>query len=568
MRILALAALFAVAADGKWLRLEAGPFTLYTDGTEKMARDTLEKLDLAQRVLSGVGRQPLSLPLPVTVYTLVSESKFLVLRTGEFTRGFYQSAALRDSIVLVAGPDFSRVVFHEFVHLVLNHTTGPLPKWLEEGFAEFHSTLEVSNGKVRLGRPVENHMRLLAVAPWISAEEIAALTTTEKVAQLGRNTPTFYAQSWALVHMLRLHERYRSGFSNFFNAVASGESTPAALQRVYGKSLADLMPELKEYLDRTALPVIEQRAEAAGAPIEIRKTELSEVEGELAYAELALDTRRPEEAQKVYRKLRRHGESAQVTTALGLIALSEKRTDEARRLFEAAIRMPDADAKVFFEYAMLQRDSGSREDQLRYLAKAIAANPQFAEAHFLMGVELANDNRHSDALSHLEHAVSIFPRQSYFWHALALSYNAVGRADDSRRAAQRALDSAATSDQAEMARAALRLSVKPEAGSTEKRPGVITPEGWRKSQGDSRLEGILERIDCLGTSARFVVRSPSGPVPLYVENPGDILLKNLSSVTFEFRCGVQKPTPIVVEYRAKTDPKLGVAGVVTAIEFR
>ncbi|MBL8228368.1 MAG: hypothetical protein JNL98_07825 [Bryobacterales bacterium] len=71
----------------------------------------------------------------------------------------------------------------------------------------------------------------------------------------------------------------------------------------------------------------------------------------------------------------------------------------------------------------------------------------------------------------------------------------------------------------------------------------------------------------MGEPARFVVRAGGRSIPLLVEKPGDVLLKNLSSATFEFRCGPQKPTPVTVEYRNRPDTKFGVAGLVTSIEF-
>ncbi|MCP5109528.1 MAG: hypothetical protein GY953_01695 [bacterium] len=67
------------------------------------------------------------------------------------------------------------------------------------------------------------------------------------------------------------------------------------------------------------------------------------------------------------------------------------------------------------------------------------------------------------------------------------------------------------------------------------------------------------RIDCLGESARLHVRSGEETVALNVADPGKVLLKNVSSVTFQFSCGELEPRPVAVEHSA---------GEVTAIEFR
>ncbi|MFN7936074.1 MAG: DUF1570 domain-containing protein [Bryobacteraceae bacterium] len=560
MTRLALTFVLALPLCGKWWKLESGPITVITDGAERSGRDALAKLDLARRVFSGLGST--SAPLPVEAFALTSEARFRALRPSEAVQGFYQSSAERDYIVLnMASSDPSRVAFHEYVHLVLNHTTGPLPPWLEEGLAEFHSTLESAAGKVRLGNPIGNHLRILSIRPWLSGDEIAGVTKQSPHFDEASRAGIFYAQSWALVHMLRLHEQYRDAFPAFLSAVAAGVPQVAALQRAFGKSFPELIVDLKHYLDRSALPVVDYAVEL-GNQAGIVSTELSDLDADLAYAGLANQCGRPEEAGKVYRKYRgAKPDSARMATALGMMELAARRGDSARNYFEQAIQFPDAGAETYFEYAMLLRDTGgSPSDTLRFLEKAVERNPRHAEAQFLLGVAYASQSKHAEAVLHIEQAAAVLPRQSYFWHALATCYQALGRKQEAVRAARRALDAAATVEQAEMARAAIQsLEVQP-AAALPKRPAVTTPESWKNKQGDARLQGILERIECLGQSARFHVRAQNKTHALLVENPGDVLLKNFSSATFEFRCGPQKPLPIVLDYFSNT-------GIVSGIEF-
>lgn len=573
MRILTLALILGASADAKWLRLEAGPITVLTDAGEKTGRETLETLARARQAFAFLAPRSAQLPLPVTVYALASEARFSAIQPGPGTRGFFQSAPLRDFIAVRAGSEYSRVLLHEYVHMVLHHTTGPLPKWLEEGLAEFYSTLEISDRKLRLGRPVASHLALLARLPWMPPDQLTAVTRNSPVYDEASRAGVFYAQSWAIVHLLRLGESYRAGFDGFLGAMASGQSLPASFQRSFGKAFVEVFPELKGYVERTSFPVVEYTATIDAAAITPTVTTLSDIDGDLAYAELAHACGRSQEAARIYQRLaKRSADRADVARALGLLALAANQKVEARQYFEAAMRAPSTSADVYFEYAMLVRDAGApREQVLQHLRKALEINPNYAEAHFLIGSSLSAINRHGEALPHLEKAASTFPRQSYFWHALAVSYHAVGRVEESRAAAGRALDSATTAQQAEMARAALQLET-PRGPAAEqkaaKKQDVIVPDSWRRNEGDAKAAGVLEKIDCLGESARFVIRAGGQLLPLLVERPGDVLLKNLSSVTFEFRCGLQKPTPVTVEYRNQPNPKLGVTGVVTAIEFR
>jgi hypothetical protein len=38
--------------------------------------------------------------------------------------------------------------------------------------------------------------------------------------------------------------------------------------------------------------------------------------------------------------------------------------------------------------------------------------------------------------------------------------------------------------------------------------------------------------------------------------------------TFEFRCGPMKPAPVVAEFNARPDPKLGTAGDLVTLDFK
>jgi tetratricopeptide (TPR) repeat protein len=186
----------------------------------------------------------------------------------------------------------------------------------------------------------------------------------------------------------------------------------------------------------------------------------------------------------------------------------------------------------------------------------------------VLGTMLSAADRLAEAVEHLARAASILPRQAYFWHALALAHQRLGQPEEARRAAYRAARAAVTEQEAEMARAAIRLTDQQEVARKSDRPPVGTPDGWKEKRGDSRIEGTLRQIDCLGSSARFHVRTADRSLALYVANPGEVLLRNISSVTFEFRCGPQKPASVSVEYNARPDATLGTDGDVVAIEFR
>src|SRR6266853_515776 len=75
----------------------------------------------------------------------------------------------------------ARVVVHEYIHLLLNHGTAPLPLWFEEGTAEFYSNLEFTRGRLLAGMPIAEHAATLDSGEWLTAAELAAVTRTSRV---------------------------------------------------------------------------------------------------------------------------------------------------------------------------------------------------------------------------------------------------------------------------------------------------------------------------------------------------------------------------------------------------
>ena len=536
-----------VSAASAWLKIRSPHFELYTDSGANRGKEALARLEQIQQVFRSLGSGGAGSPVPVRIFLFHSEAGYRPYRPSEATLGFYQGGPQRDYIVMqYAGPGTYRVAFHEYVHLILNHSAVRLPRWLEEGTAEFYSTLEATRSRIAAGKPIPEHLRTLATAAWLDAGTLHSVDRDSPYYNERGKVGVFYAQSWALVHMLNLSVAYRGRMPHFVALLEDGVPAGGAFERAFGKSLEGSLADMKAYLGARALPVVEVGAGPA------EETAISEAAG------------------KKYRRLARENPPApEIETGLGALALSRRQYDVARRHLDNAIRLGSTDAQTYFEYAMLLRDSGGGTAQVAgNLRKAVTLNPDFAEAHFVLGTLLSRENRQSEAVEHLQRAASILPRQVYFWHALALAYYHLGQRESARWAAYRALQTAGTAQEAQMAQAALRLIDTKPPPPAAKRPEVTTPESWQPKRGDSRAEGTLRRIDCLGQSARFYVGTQRKTLSLLVRNPGDVLLRNLTSMTFEFRCGPQKPLPVLVEYLANPDPKLGTDGEVVAIEFR
>ncbi len=564
----ALAALMLAAvveAAPEWRRIASPRFELLTDASERAGRDAIERFEQVRHVfatLSGVG----SPPLPIRVYLFTSEAEFRRYRPSANVRGFYQSGPDRDYIAMAAGPEIYRVAFHEYVHLVLNHSTGPLAGWIEEGTAEFFSTMETGR-RLRIGGVIPEHIVTLNRHKWLDAATLLDVTKNSSYYNEREKAGIFYAQSWALVHMLYTSPAYRDNVVILARLLDEGLPQEAALERAFGKPAAALLAELQGYVGARRFPTLEIPWDPPPA-VQVSAAVISDEEADLVRAELLSRTGRPQFAEEQLRRRLAEGRATpEVHAALGELELSRKRFAQARRHFESAIAAGAGRASTYFEYAMLLRDTGGDRAVVESnLWKVVELNPAHAEAHFLLALAASGRGRHAEAIPLLRRAVEILPRQSYFWHALALACHQTGDRDQARRAARRARDAAGNAHEREMAEAAVRLvetavTANQPGGSG---PGVHTPSQWFDRKGDSRVEGTLERVDCLGASARLQVRSGGRLYSLRVADPRKVVMRGAGAVEFQFACGPQKPRPVVVEYMKKGDAD----GEATAIELR
>jgi tetratricopeptide (TPR) repeat protein len=463
MRFLAVfLALFIIApaalpADSDWLRLRGTHTELLTDAGDKDGRRALNRLEQIRAIMPsagsdgdhGSGRE-----LRVVLFN--SEKEFREYTPNQTTSGLYQSGLERDYIVTYAGGELPRVVTHEFVHFLLHQSPAPLPRWFEEGTAELYSNTQINTKRVRIGKELEAHMNLLLARPWLTASQLAAdrpAGVPEREQDQEQAESMFYAESWALVHMLNLSPNYRDNMPRFVMLLAEGTEGSEAFRTAFGRDFARALADLPGYLKKIRSVQLDI---PPPAPFVAPQAEpISEVEAGLLRADLSLRRGLAEKARGLFEQIaREHPDSATAQAGLGMLAMTQNRPGDARRYLEKAIQLDDKDATILFEYALLERDAGAGNERVReLLEKVVALNPKFGEAQLLLGVRATDDGRYDRAIAYLHDAARLMPRQSYVWHALAYAQQKLGNYPEALDAAQRAVRTASTDEQEHAAEA-------------------------------------------------------------------------------------------------------------------
>jgi tetratricopeptide (TPR) repeat protein len=557
--LIAVLAVAPLCGANHWVRIASPDVEVLSSAGQNAGRRALARLEQARQVFAQTA-PAFNGELPVRVFVFSSEREFNRFRPAPAVAAFYQSGPDRDYIVMLdAGRDAYRVVFHEYAHLVLNHSAPKLPTWLEEGLAELYSTITERDGMLIIGEPILSHLALLQRSRWLDADQLATVGKDSPEYNEREQAGLFYAESWALTHMISLAPGYRGGLPRMVRAIAAGVAPDEAFRSAFGKSMRQALNDVSRYL-ATGLQVVRMPGPEQEAPEAAAASPVATADVQIAQAELLTVMNHLEAAAELYTEAARAGDSAAAETGLAELALRAKRYSDARTHFERAIALGSRDGSTFFQYAMLLRDTKAPREQVdEYLTKTVEASPGFAEAHFLLGVRASDRGDYHAAIEHLRRAASLLPRQMYFWHALSYAYYKLGQVKESRSAAYRAINAAANPQELQMARAALNLTAEKDA-PRDSRPSVITPSGWQNKRGDRKVAGSLAELDCASKPVRLRVRTRSGDVALRVTDPRSVVLSGAGAARVELQCGVQSGRDVVVEY-------IGSTSEVTSIEF-
>jgi len=247
----------SLLASNSWIRLTTKNFELYSTLDKKQAALLLQRLDRARQGLEQLSFGAQANPVPVRVFAFRSRTEYAPFRSDKAATAYYLHSRLRNYIVLGGDAvETSEPAVHEYVHYVLHQRFPNLPLWLDEGLAEVYSTVSRKEGLLRLGLPSESQLDWLRMDGF--AYDLPALFHIEQTSFDGAKhlapRSRFYAESWLLVHMLRLAPNYAPHFNAFLAAMDKGEPAERVLAKTYGKTEREVMSDLARYLDAERMP--------------------------------------------------------------------------------------------------------------------------------------------------------------------------------------------------------------------------------------------------------------------------------------------------------------------------
>ncbi len=205
---------------------------------------------------------------PVHVYVLASAHAYqrLLSRAQQlsWSAGFYHPSGFIALNGQWPAQEFLyRYLMHEATHALIDRmvrkTGVELPRWLEEGFADYIGHADLVRGELYPGRhrdrwagrafdPRADSFLLVPSAARLDAAQVKAVVRRGEALSLrdlfaldsrsfyGADRQRYYTQAWMAVEFLHHGQANwdTAGFPSFFRAVAEGTPLSEAFQRVYG----------------------------------------------------------------------------------------------------------------------------------------------------------------------------------------------------------------------------------------------------------------------------------------------------------------------------------------------
>jgi hypothetical protein len=220
------------AEQSPWREIHSAHYTVITDAGDKKGIEVALRFEQMRSVFATLlMKERLNEPVPLTIVAFKSDKDYYQcapLRQGQpiDVPGFFLPGDDQNFIVLNLFEDESwRAVAHDFAHLLINYNYPPVPGWFDEGLAEYFSSIRLDDKKYEIGGDPELHSafredllqnqqevrnpqksltELLSGEVWLALPDLLTMKHDTSTYTEGTHHTLFYAQSWMVMHYLRI----------------------------------------------------------------------------------------------------------------------------------------------------------------------------------------------------------------------------------------------------------------------------------------------------------------------------------------------------------------------------
>ncbi len=423
-------------AEPQWVLVKTPHFTVATDAGERRGREVALRFEQMRAVFGAMFQNmKVNFPVPLQVLALRNRkelNRFAPLWNGKPVElaGFFQGGEDRNYILLdLSVEDAWPVVFHEYMHVLLNGNTPPMQPWVDEGFAEYFSTLRIVGDKGRVGEVSPGTTYLLAQEKWMPVQILFSIGhDSREYNEKGDRRSIFYAESGLAMHYL-FSQRKQAQALIYSDLVLHQHANPeSALRQAFGMDARQLDKALRDYfMGRMSVLLITVPGGLKETSYETQF--MSEPQVLSMFADVHLHSRDyPELAMTEFQDvLKLQPDSPDAHRGLGYAYLRKNDFEKAGAEFKLAAAKGSQDARLLYYVALLAvRDNGTSADDLKQardkLTTALSLDPEFGDAYDVLGWIEDRLGHFREAIAAAQKAVALSPREDRYSYNLAQHY--------------------------------------------------------------------------------------------------------------------------------------------------
>jgi hypothetical protein len=282
-----LSALSALAGEG-WISVRTPHFEIWTTASQESALEALDRLEFMRAYFAQASTGLTPSDKPVRVVAFSNSGEFNAYRPNSHSPAYFVGGPERDVLVLgrLTREDL-RHLSHEYVHALVRQSRLKLPVWLEEGLAEFYSTVEPAADGAVVGKFPEWKRRKSVAGQRAGLAQLVSVGQKSAEYRESALASRFYTESWVLVHMLYTSPAYRTNAAEFLR-LSSEESVETAVQGALKTGAEEIEREFQSYswneAIRVELPALDKREPWVGSDADSEEVslQLAELQSRIA----------------------------------------------------------------------------------------------------------------------------------------------------------------------------------------------------------------------------------------------------------------------------------------------
>jgi tetratricopeptide (TPR) repeat protein len=411
------------AKEKPWVEIRSPHFAVFSDADEKKARSVTHEFEKFHAVIGQFIPSIQSGPsIPTIILAAENERTFRSL-LPEF---WEEKGTVRPSGIFAGGPEKNyvalrldldddnryHVVYHEYVHLLLRLNFPPLPTWLNEGLAECFGYTVISDDSSNVGRASPVLLSILKNRQLLSISELFSVDSDSSHYREESKSSIFYAQSWALTHMLLLGDKaaHAPKLWKFLELIQNNVPKDEAAAQAFG-DLKELERRLKEYILQLGFYSFKVKTPSIQEPGTYIARTVPSLEIRTLQGDFFVFTHRWTEAKEMLDSvLAEDAQNPDALTSLGVYYERQDQPEEAQKYFLAAARAGSKSCITHYYAGTTAWQLGEYQTAEMSFREAVRLNPRFAPGYAaLSGILAMNRENAEAALKLAKQAVKLEP---------------------------------------------------------------------------------------------------------------------------------------------------------------